>query len=138
MPQKNKKDPDSQILFADNPSIAARRAHYLDIVVDVQAVLESWRDSLFSFEWLTPEGAIKAAEDLSAAERAKRQQVEDKIASGQPLDKPILGIGIQDNVEIGSGRAEFLTLAARGLRAIPVHVPQGNKRDFAPFEARIT
>lgn len=137
MPQKNKKEPECEIVLTDHPAAAARRDHYLDIVVDAQAVIASWRDSLFSFEWLTPDGAIKSPADLPPAERAKREEIEKKITAGLPLQKPILGIGLQDNVEIGSGRAEFLTLAARGMTAIPVHIPKGNKNDFTGFEAAL-
>ena len=122
------------IEFIDN---AASGEHYICVIVDVSCVLKSWRDSLFSFEWLSPEGEIKSSEELSEQEQPKRASVEEKLHNGKPIEKPILGIGLQDNIEIGSGRAEFLTLAAHGLKEIPVHIPKSNESDFKDFLADV-
>lgn len=103
--------------------------------IDAAKALESWRTSLFSFEWLDENGNIKPFEDLSAAEADKRRRVEDTLDKGGALERPVLGIGLQDNVEIGAGRAEFLTLAARGMATIPVHIPKSCESDFKPFLA---
>ncbi|MCB1532714.1 MAG: hypothetical protein KDJ35_07580 [Alphaproteobacteria bacterium] len=112
-------------------------ARYLEITVDVARVLESWRDSIFSFEWLLNDGTIKPERDLPPREKPKRALVEEKLSKNQPLEKPILGIGINDNVEIGVGRAEFLTLAAHGAKTIPVYIPKSNESDFKEFLAEV-
>lgn len=127
----------SALNFIDNPVIAEKAANYRTVEVDVAKTLKSWRKSLFSFEWITADGAIRSLDDLSDKERPKRQDVEEKIAKGAEIPKPVLGIGIMDNVEIGIGRAEFLTLAAHGMRTIPVHIPQSNESDFKPFIAQV-
>lgn len=121
------------IRFTDNPVAKSRADHYIDITVDTAKIMKSWRQSLFSFEWLLPDGRIKSAGELSEAERSRREIVENAIATRQPLEKPILGIGMIDNVEIGSGRATFLTLVAQGLKTIPVHIPRANEADFKKF-----
>ena len=123
------------IEFIDNKAIQNTADNYVNVVVNVPEVLESWKLSLFSFEWLSPEGTIKTLEDLPEKERPKRQTVEEKLQDGQPIEKPVLGIGTQDNVEIGIGRAEFLTLAAGGLTQIPVHIPKSHESDFQGFLA---
>ncbi len=119
--------------FASNPVAVNRGDHYMEITVDTAKIMKSWRESLFSFEWLLPDGRIKTANELSDSERPRREAVETALAQGQPLDKPILGIGMMDNVEIGSGRAVFLTLVAHGAKTIPVHIPRGNEADFKKF-----
>lgn len=119
-----------QIKFQDNPVAAGRPDHYIEITVDTAKIMKSWRASLFSFEWLLPDGRIKSVAELSDSERPRREAVETAIAKKQTLDKPILGIGMMDNVEIGSGRATFLTLVAHGLKTIPVHIPRSNEADF--------
>lgn len=119
--------------FADNPVALSRPDHYIAITVDSGKIMKSWRESLFSFEWLLPDGRIKAAAELSETERTRREAVEAALASRHPLDKPVLGIGMLDNVEIGSGRATFLTLVAHGLKTIPVHIPKANEADFKKF-----
>lgn len=123
--------------FTDNAIVLADQGIYADITVDTARVLESWRLSLMSFEWLDFRGNLKVPEEMPETERKKREAVEQRIKEDVPLSKPILGIGIQDNVEIGSGRAEFLTLAARGIKHIPVHVRKTQISDFKAFLAAI-
>lgn len=122
------------IAFTDHK---AADGQYLEITVNSSKVLESWRVSLFSFEWLDQGGNIKPLEGLPEKEQVKRRAVETALERGEAIAKPVLGIGIQDNVEIGSGRAEFLTLAARGLREIPVYIRKGSEKDFKPFLASV-
>lgn len=119
--------------FTDNPVAVNRADHYMEITVDTAKVMKSWRESLFSFEWLMPDGRIKSAAELSETERPRREAVENALAGKQALEKPILGIGMMDNVEIGSGRPTFLTLVAQGAKTIPVHIPRSNEADFKKF-----
>ena len=119
--------------LTDSPAISGREAKYVTIRVDTAAVLKSWQKSLFSFEWLTPEGKIRRIDDLPMREHDKRLEVEMALKTGGPMERPVLGIGIMDNVEIGAGRAVFLTLAAAGHKQIEVHIPSSNRDDFKPF-----
>lgn len=119
--------------FQDNPVAANRPGHYIEIIVDTGKIMKSWRTSLFSFEWLLPDGRIKTVPELSETERPRREAVEQALHNNQTLDKPVLGIGLMDNVEIGSGRATFLTLVAYGVKTMPVHIPRGNEADFKKF-----
>lgn len=121
--------------FIANPVISGREDRYATINIKVDAVLESWRMSLFSYEWVLPDGRIRSAGELSETERPKRDAVEDNLKRKAPIEIPILGIGLMDNVEIGSGRATFLTLAAHGCKTMPVHVPKTNVKEFASFLA---
>lgn len=123
------------VKFIDHQAKIAAPERYLDVLVQVEAVLESYQLSLFSFEWLDAAGRVKDLPGLPEKERPKRENVERALQNGAALEKPVLGIGIQDNVEIGSGRAVFLTLAALGLKRIPVHIPASNKDDFKTFVA---
>jgi hypothetical protein len=123
------------IAFIDNPAVRACPDRYITVTVDTEAVLKSWRESLFAFEWMLPDGRLKSASELPAAEQPKRTAVEKKLQSGAPLEKPVLGIGLMDNVEIGAGRAIFLTLAAQGVKRLPVHIPKSNRDEFSGFMA---
>ena len=53
--------------FVDNP--VARGERYTTIEIDVGAVLDSWRASLFSYEWILPDGRIKALQELPPGEQ---------------------------------------------------------------------
>lgn len=119
--------------FIDNPIVTGREDRYQTVEIRVDSVLESWRLSLFSYEWVAPDGRIKGLGELPSAEQPKRSAVEDSLKNKKPLEKPILGIGLLENVEIGSGRATFLTLAAHGYETLPVHIPKSNIKEFARF-----
>lgn len=124
---------EGKVVFTNNKATETRPDYYLDVTVDVPTVLKSWQQSLFSHEWLSPEGRIKDLKELPASEQPKRETVELAIAQGRDISKPVLGIGLLDNIEIGSGKAEFLTLAALGHKKIPVHIPKSNESDFKDF-----
>lgn len=126
----------SDLTFIDNPVATARQDRYTTMTIDVGTVLASWRGSLFSYEWLDKDGKIKPLAALPLAEQPKRREIEEKISKGGPLEKPVLGIGLMGNVEIGSGRATFLTLAAHGCTSLPVHIPVSNADDLSPFGNR--
>lgn len=119
--------------FTDHSSLKGREDRYRIVQVDVGPVLKSWRESLFSFEWLRPDGTIRALDELPMHERDKRLRVEQALKAGQPLERPVLGIGLLDNVEIGAGRETFLTLAALGRTTAEVHIPNSNHKDFSSF-----
>lgn len=123
----------SGLMFIDNPVVNGREDRYATIEIKVDSVLESWRMSLFSYEWVLPDGRICDLSELPPAEQPKRAAVEDHLKRKTPLEKPILGIGLLENVEIGSGRATFLTLAAHGCKTLPVHIPKSNIKEFARF-----
>lgn len=106
---------------------------YTDIIVDAAKVLKSWSLSVMSIEWLDKRGRIKSFEALKPAKQEKRLAVEHLLKNGDAIEKPILGIGVYDNIEIGSGRAEFLTLAAQGFDAIPIHVRKSQLHHFQAF-----
>jgi hypothetical protein len=121
------------IAFANHPSIKGREDRYMTVSVNVAKALKSWKSSLFSFEWLDGTGAIRPLDDLPLHERDKRLRVESTLKSGGAVERPVLGIGILDNIEIGAGRDVFLTLAAQGLSSIEVHIPASNAKEFKGF-----
>ncbi len=119
--------------LTDSASIKGREDRYTVLRVRTKDILKSWRASLFSFEWLNPDGSIRSLDELPLHERDKRIKVEKALKNGETLERPVLGIGIMDNVEIGAGRDIFLTLSAMGFQEIDVHVPSSAKSDFKKF-----
>lgn len=119
--------------FNDNPAIKGKEARYDVVFVDCSKVIKSWKASLFSFEWLAEDGSVRALDDLPLKEHDKRAAVEKALSHHEPLDRPVLGIGIMDNVEIGAGRDVFLTLASLGAKNVEVHIPKSCTKDFKDF-----
>jgi len=110
----------------------------MDVLLDVEAVLKSWQFSVFSFEWINKDASPKDISELKQSDQDKRQDIENALSKNAAIDKPVLGIGIQDNVEIGSGKAVLCTLAALGIKTIPAHIPKSNESDFKDLMADVT
>ena len=126
------------LTFKDSKSATARPDFYMDVKLDVQKLLKSWQLSVFSFEWIEKDGKIKAYDALKDSDQEKQKAVLEALQNQEPLEKPVLGIGIQDNVEIGSGKAMLCTLAGKGVTTIPAHIPKSNESDFKAFLADVS
>ena len=124
-----------KIEFVENPSVKLRNQPYLTVDIDLEKALKSWKASLYSFEWLDKDGNIKQTSELKEADQERRQLVERQIEEGTALEMPILGIGMLDNVEIGTGKAVFLTVASMGQKTMPVHIMSVHEKDFEEFLA---
>lgn len=121
------------ISYKDSAAIAGREDKYVTVRVQTGKVLADWRKSLFSFEWLLPDGALRPLDELPLTQRDKRLHIENALKNGQPLERPVLGIGILDNIEIGAGREIFLTLAAHGEDTLEAHIPKSSHKEFKQF-----
>lgn len=123
-----------QPVFTDNPAVAAQADRYTEMLVDAVKILQDWRKSLLAHELLDANGFVKGDDDLSESRMEKRDRVRLRLNAGQPLEKPVLGIGIFDNVEIGAGSDVLATLVMEGLTVLPVHVRISQIRDFEGFK----
>lgn len=120
--------------FIDNPALKGREANFITLDIKVAPVLASWRESLFAHEWLTADGHIKSPDQMSEKVRTGRLAAQNLIENADfKLERPVLGIGIMDNIEIGAGRDLFLSLAAMGVETISVHIPKSHGADFRIF-----
>lgn len=126
--------PHSTPQMIDNSGITGREDKFETIDVHLDKILKSWKVSLFSFEWLTPEGKIRTPDQLPEKEREKYETVLSNFRAGKDLERPILGIGVLDNVEIGSRRDILLTLYAQGVKTLSVHVSKSIRHEFVPYQ----
>lgn len=125
--------PEVKYAFMDNPALVENADRYMVVAVDCGRVIESWRGSLFAHEWLLPDGALRGGQDLALPEQEKRARVLGKMAAGEALARPLLGIGLLENVEFCMGRAEFLTCVDMGARVIEVHIRKDQESDFKNY-----
>jgi hypothetical protein len=121
-------------VFADNPVAAAQPDRYAEITVDAVKVLQDWRQSLLAHELIDKNGFVKGDEDITETRLEKRERIRLRLSAGQALEKPILGIGIFDNIEIGAGSNILATLVMEGVTTLPVHVRSSQLRDFDAFK----
>jgi hypothetical protein len=117
----------------DNPSIQDRNHKFTVMTVDLNKIVKDWKKSLYSFEWLLPDGSIRPPEKLTTDYRHQTQNIEQIYQLGGTLERPVLGFGMMDNVEIGSRKEVLLTLARIGVENLEVHVPTSCSDDFKKF-----
>lgn len=130
--QKNAND---ILRWQESLSVKGREELFLLKDILCEPVLKSWQNSMFAHEWLDEKGKIKKPEEMPESERLKRQDIKQSLKQEEPLSYPVLGIGINENIEIGSGRAVFLTLAAEGYKSLPVYIPKSCLYEFKEFLA---
>lgn len=129
----NKRLPNEPV-FADNPVAIAQPDRYAEIIVDAAKVLQDWRQSLLAHELIDGNGFVKGDDDITESRLEKRERVRERMETGQALEKPVLGIGIFDNIEIGAGSDVLATLVMEGITILPVHVRTSQLQDFAAFK----
>ena len=117
----------------DNSSLKGRESSFITIELDIAKIVKDWKASVFSFEWLTPEGQVRTLDVLGETQTEQYQKVETAFKCGETLERPVLGLGVMDNIEIGSRKEVLLTLCALGVEKIDVHVPKSCLKDFQKF-----
>ena len=76
---------------------------------------------------------MRPPEKLTTDYRHQYNNVEQVFQLKGALERPILGLGMMDNVEIGSRKEVLLTLARLGVETMDVHVPKSCADDFKKF-----
>jgi hypothetical protein len=123
----------STLHFVDNKAIKGREDKFTTVTVSLDPVLAAWKESLFAHEWITKDGLPKPIDQVSEMVREKREIVEQHLKDGAALERPVLGLGILDNLEIGAGKDVLITLAAHHHDIISVHIPTSHMNDFKLF-----
>lgn len=123
----------STLHFIDNKAIKGREDKFTTVTVAIIPILASWKESLFAHEWVTKEGLPKPVDQLSENAREKKALIEKFLAGGVAIERPVLGLGILDNLEIGTGKDVIVTLAANNYGMVSVHIPTSHMNDFKLF-----
>ena len=117
--------------FLDHPN--ATSDVYVSGVLDLAKALPSWRQSLISYKWLGADAQPKKPDELADEQRAQYEDILRILTRGDALPKPIIGLGMFDNVEVGSGAAIVATLAALDVKVIPVHMRVAQEKGLRKF-----
>lgn len=119
--------------FIQNPHIRKREDKYLTVQLDMDKVIESWRKSLFSFEWLLPNGHLRKPDEMTEEILDKYNFALSLYKDNKPLPMPILGIGVMDNIEIGSGKEFVLMLYGKNSKNFHAHIARQDEKEFLSF-----
>ena len=131
MPRLQVNIPDA--IFCDNKVAVKDPDKYVTVDVALEKVLASWKDSILSFEFLNTDGSLRLDRELSPKNRERRNDIEQNIRDKKVVQRPILGIGLMDNIEIGSGRDVFMTLASQGYSVVSVHIRKAQQDEFTGY-----
>lgn len=127
-------------VFEKNPNIENDEKSFITMTINIQKVIESFSHSVFAYEWINIEtGHLKSLSELGQKQKDERLEIENMIKNGHPIPQPILGIGLMDHIEIGTGKAIIMTLAAHEITEMPVHVPIsmfGSMHGFSAIQSK--
>lgn len=117
----------------DHPSVSANPEAYGNATLNIAAALPSWSQSLIAYKWLDSTGIPKDPGALADEQATQRADILAILERGDALPKPIIGLGMFDNLEVGSGAGIVATLAALGEVTIPVHVRRAQEKGLKKF-----
>ncbi len=76
---------------------------------------------------------MRDIDHLNMLDRDKVLKAKKILQAGEALPRPVLGIGILDNIEIGAAREVFYVIAGAGHKTLSVHIPRSNQGEFRPY-----
>jgi len=116
--------------YIDHVVVSRSPDDYVSIEVEIADVFDAWKSSVFSHELLDRTGTIKNEDHLVGDVLKKYVSAKEALARGEALEKPILGVGIYDGVEIGIGREIMVAAYQSGQKSIPVCVRKNQKDEI--------
>jgi hypothetical protein len=119
--------------FYDHEVVQRAPDDYVEMTLSPAKILNAWRMSIFAHELLNGDGTTKGVNDMHPDHMKKYIDISELMNRGEPLAKPVLGIGIMDNVEIGIGREIILVANDMGLEELPFHVRKSQADDIKSF-----
>lgn len=110
------------IAFHDHEIVQRMPTDYIEITISPDKILRAWRLSLFAHELLNNDGSLKHENQMNGDTLLRYVEISNLIKQGETLPKPVIGIGIMDNLEIGIGREIVAAAAQHHITEIPVHM----------------
>ena len=117
-------------VFNDHEVVKRSPSDYIELQLDPKTVLKAWEVSMFAHEILNKDGSIKSDKEMSAATLEKYMAAKESLKRGEAVAKPIIGVGITDNIEIGIGREIVVASYNLKISTIPVHMRKGQVNEI--------
>jgi hypothetical protein len=119
--------------FCDHTIVSKNPDDYVEVQTSPASILKVWKLSFFAHELLNKDGSVKTESELSGDTLQKFIAASEAIKRGEELQKPILGIGIYDGIEIGIGREIIAAAYHLGLSTIPASIRKGQADEIQSF-----
>ena len=109
--------------------VSAKPDKFVTHEIDVQKLIGAWRHSIVSFEWLM-DGQPKPEDALNDTVKERVVETKKALKDNVVQEQPMLGIGIFDGIEIGTGRALVYVLAQQGVASVKCSLPASMEKDI--------
>ena len=116
--------------FYDHEVVQRLPHEYIEMVAPPMDLLDAWSLSMFAHELLYNDGSIKAEADMNDVTLDRYLNALSNLKKGEPMPRPVLGIGIMDGVEIGLGREIIAACATLNISEISFHVRQAQAKEI--------
>lgn len=116
--------------FYDHEVVRRSPADYVEMRLSPSALLKAWSLSMFAHEMLANDGTVKPVDCMNTETLEKLLYAQDAMKKGEAVAKPIIGVGIMDNIEIGIGREIVVAAQTMNIPEIPVHARQAQAREI--------
>lgn len=116
--------------FYDHEVVQKTPEDYREMNISPEKVLTCWQSSMFACEILDKSGKVKPEGDMAPETLKKYLDAVEMIKRSESIPKPILGIGLMDNIEIGIGREIIAAAANLNLSNIPLHIRNAQADDI--------
>lgn len=110
------------IEFYDHEVVQNAPNDYIEIALSPVEILDAWTLSMFAHELLNKDGSVKSKKDMNPSTMQKYIDMHSLIKRGEPIPKPVIGIGIMDNLEIGIGREIIAAAMQNNISQIIVNI----------------
>lgn len=127
---KDKADKMSQTKFYDHEVVQRSPDDYIEVILLTDKIINAWTLSIFAHELLNKNGDIKDHDQMNSDTLQKYIIALDSLKKSTEIAKPILGIGIMDNIEIGIGREIIIAAKKLSIDKIPVHLRKSQADDI--------
>lgn len=104
---------------------------YTEIVTSPAAIFDTWRLSFFAHELLRQDGSVKNESELDGNTLQKFIAASEALKRGEAIEKPVLGIGLNDGIEIGIGREIVAAAYHAGEQEITASVRKAQIKDIS-------
>lgn len=111
----------SELIFSNHEVVNTSPEKYIEMSVAPSILIKAWAQSMFSYELLTKDGNLKPQNQLKPHTIEKLAAAKNIFVQGGEIIKPVIGVGIMDNIEIGIGCEIVVAAYDVGITEMPVH-----------------
>ena len=108
--------------FCDHIVVQKNPEDYTEMVLTPSQIFDAWKSSMFSHELIAKDGTIMGENTLKGASLQKYISAYEALKRDEAVEKPVLGIGLFDGIEIGIGREIIAAAYHLNISDLPIHV----------------